>query len=651
MTARTKKVARLRPVVPDQVDFRDRLYQPGITTAPPPRYDATRLVPLPVLDQEDTAACTGFALANVVNFLLRRSKREARADVSPYMMFSMARRYDEFRGARAEFGSSLRGALKGWYRHGACQGALWRGLAMPPADRDPRRDWWQDAARRPMGAYYRVDPRAVTDMHVALLEAGVLYASAVCHAGWDEGFDLPAAARQGWLVPARKAAPADEGHAFVIVGYDAMGFRVLNSWGSSWGDRGFATLTYADWLDNAMDCWVAQLGVVTEQHEEIAAAMTLRTGARGRVTLAAESVLRDREIAPFVIDMENDGRLSRSGRFRTFEADLEALLDIQLPQARESWKIGKNASLDVAVYAHGGLTDERAAADTAAGWIPALYEAKIFPVFLMWETDVLSTLKNRLADAIHAEPRPAGSGRDLLLHWWMRRLEHAFAGPGRILWDEMKQNARAIGADPQSGARLLFALGRSRPRFAPERVRLHLIGHSAGSILHCHLGNALAGNGWQLASVQFMAPAVRVDEFRATLLPHLAARKITRYHQFHLTDTAEASDPTVRLLLGYNRSLLYLVSESFERDRPKNGKPGQGAPAPLLGMQKYFDAFARQSDFRKLRASVRAWTAPSAATASTTHGGFDDDATTLASIIASIRGHGAPGRGSKTGAG
>jgi len=40
-----------------------------------------------------------------------------------------------------------------------------------------------DATRRPLGAYYRVDPNSVTDIHVALNEVGILYAGAVCHSG------------------------------------------------------------------------------------------------------------------------------------------------------------------------------------------------------------------------------------------------------------------------------------------------------------------------------------------------------------------------------------------------------------------------------------------------------------------------------------
>jgi len=626
----TRPRQRLRPVVPDRLDLRDRPYRPVIATAPTTRLVASAADRLPVLDQGETSACTGFALANVVNYLLRKSKREPDASVSPFMLYSMARRYDEFPGAHAEVGSSLRGAMKGWYRHGASAQALWTEISMPDAHPDPKRDWWQDAAKRPLGAYYRVDPRSVTDMHIALNEVGVLYASAICHEGWAEGFDLRGAARKDWLVPPRGATPADGGHAFVIIGYDARGFLVLNSWGTSWGDGGFATLTYSDWMDHAMDCWVAQLGVSTVQHQAISASSSLRTDARGRVTLANEPVLCQREIAPFIVNMENNGDLSRSGKFRTLRSDLQTLLETHFDSARRLWKRGKRATVDVALYAHGGLTGEKSASEAAARWIPALYDAQIFPIFLMWETDVLSTLRNRVADALEDTPSAATGWRDAVSKWWNTRLERTLAGPGTLLWDEMKQNAQAIGQRPTSGVHQLFDLGLSVPEFAPSRVRLHLIGHSAGSIVHCHLLDALVRLGWQFDSVHFMAPAVRTDVFDATLLPCLRARQVREYHQYHLSAEAEEKDPSCRPLFGYGRSLLYLVSEAFEG----------GTRIPILGMEKFFDEAVQRPRLRDVRRFVRAIPAPSRQSGSTMHGDFDNDNATLHSIIANIKGRG-----------
>ena len=53
-------------------------------------------------------------------------RKMAQLPVSPFMLYSMARRYDEFPGdSQVDAGSSLRGAMKGWYKHGACADALW----------------------------------------------------------------------------------------------------------------------------------------------------------------------------------------------------------------------------------------------------------------------------------------------------------------------------------------------------------------------------------------------------------------------------------------------------------------------------------------------------------------------------------------------
>ncbi|WP_162911033.1 hypothetical protein [Azohydromonas sediminis] len=171
-----------RAARPDAIDFRDRWFVPAISSAPPPTLFPAD--PLPVKHQGETNACTGFALALVVEHLLRRAGREAQPAISPFMLYSMARRYDEFPGSVADEGSSLRGALKGWFKHGACREALFPGLQMPPAAARIDDDWWYDAVRRPLGAYYRIAPTQLTDMHAALHEvASSTSAAAATRAG------------------------------------------------------------------------------------------------------------------------------------------------------------------------------------------------------------------------------------------------------------------------------------------------------------------------------------------------------------------------------------------------------------------------------------------------------------------------------------
>ena len=621
-----KPIKRSKNVVPDAPDLRDRVYSPPVTVVPrqhlDPQYNP------PILEQHDTNACTGFALATVLYYLQDRADRPVgdRA-VSPYMLYSMARRYDEFPGdPTADTGSSLRGAMKGWFKYGACAASLWKEMdVVPPPAANPALDWRRDALRRPLGAYYRIDIAAISDIQVALNEVGAVYASAACHSGWEEATDKGRTVDGMCVIPHQKATAADGGHAFAMIGYNQLGFIIQNSWDTDWGSHGRAILTYGDWLDNAMDCWVAQLGVPSEINVQLAEAASLRfTGEK--VHLASDARLRDREIDPFIVDMENNGVLSNTGDFRTCEADLTNLLTNHLAEARQNWCLGDSDPIDIAIYAHGGLTSEKAAANTAAKWIPALYEARVFPIFFMWETDLFSTLENRVEDILTGEPRATGAFPDSVKKWWNQRLEKLLAVPGHFIWEDMKQNADAISKDRNSGASLLYKACKNAPLLRdPSRVRLHLIGHSAGAIVHSHIVDRLP---WEFESVSFMAPAVTCSLFQETVVKALRAGRVKNYNQFHLSEDVEQKDPTCKGILGYSRSLLYLVSHSFEK-----GISTPIAGTPILGMEGCFRDTVNGDDMR----NVQVFTAPGPDSKSTTHGGFDDDDVTRDKVISAIR--------------
>src|SRR5262245_13194834 len=82
-----------RTVKPDPVDLRDYVYHPPISIAPPASLMPGKL--RPVSNQGDTQACTGFSLATSIEYLLDRGKRSVEA-LSGFMLYSMARRYDEW---------------------------------------------------------------------------------------------------------------------------------------------------------------------------------------------------------------------------------------------------------------------------------------------------------------------------------------------------------------------------------------------------------------------------------------------------------------------------------------------------------------------------------------------------------------------------
>jgi hypothetical protein len=371
-----------------------------------------------------------------------------------------------------------------------------------------------------------------------------------------------------------------------------------------------------------MDCWVAQLGVSTDLHSEIAVSKSLRTEA-GKVRLASDSTLKNREINPFIVDMANNGLLSNTGDFRTQDSDLEALVNQQVAIARSRWGLKDGDAMDVAIYAHGGLVSEDAAANTAAKWIPALYDAHVFPIFLMWETGLMETLKDKTEDLLAKQARTTGGMLDGVKSWWNARLEKLLSVPGTAVWGEMKKNADCISSFPGSGGLKLYDACKKSPYFGKSsNVRLHLIGHSAGAIVHSLIVDRLGSAGWKFETVNFMAPAVRADSFIEQVVPSLKSGAVKMYNQFSLLDDIEMKDPTCEPLLGYNRSLLYLVSQSFER----------GEVTPILGMEKYFNSQILALNL----ANVALITAPSSSSQSTTHGGFDDDPTTMNKLISLI---------------
>ena len=129
-----RTTALSRPVKPDPVDLRDWVYRPTVAAAR--QLSLVPHNPRPTSHQLRTRACTGFALAKVIEYLLERAKRPVE-QISGFMLYSMARRYDEWTGNdQQDEGSSLRGALKGWAHHGASAALLWTDFDPPTPTND-----------------------------------------------------------------------------------------------------------------------------------------------------------------------------------------------------------------------------------------------------------------------------------------------------------------------------------------------------------------------------------------------------------------------------------------------------------------------------------------------------------------------------------
>jgi len=130
-------------------------------------------------------------------------------------------------------GSSLRGALKGFFHNGVCAETV------PGANYDSENPsvWtltveMARAARGVgLGGYRRLHHIA-DHWHAALAETGAVLASAVLHEGWRTGRVASAdGGTQEGEIPLDADPKPLGAHAFAVVGYTPRGFLVLNSQG------------------------------------------------------------------------------------------------------------------------------------------------------------------------------------------------------------------------------------------------------------------------------------------------------------------------------------------------------------------------------------------------------------------------------------
>jgi hypothetical protein len=169
-----------------------------------------------------------------------------------------------------------------------------------------------------------------------------------------------------------------------------------------------------------------------------------------------------------------------------------------------------------------------------------------------------------------------------------------------------------------------------------EPVVVHLVGHSAGAIFHAALLRRLVEADVPVASMALLAPALRVDEFKRDVLPHLGSGgAVQRFAVFNLSDRLELDDVCGAGGVDvYHKSLLYLVSRALE------DRASRQSEAPLLGMARFFD---RPSGSGTLRGEIEAHGGEcvfspaslpeDSQSDATSHGGFAGNTRTMTSVV------------------
>ncbi|MBH9552282.1 C1 family peptidase [Inhella gelatinilytica] len=581
-------------VRPDRLDLRDRPYRPPLGNLPPcfPS-DAELAAFLPryaqaghVLNQGEDGACTGFGLAAVINTLRFRAHEADAAEppprVSPAMLYRVAQLYDEWPGEDYE-GSSCRGALKGWHRHGVCRESLWPYLAPghkpgaappledPTAPLDPRRNWDVDALACVLGVYYRVDQRAIVDVQAAIRECGALLASAVVHDGWGVDAQTQLSGHADLPTISSSPTPGKGGtHAFALVGYNARGFVVQNSWGPDWGAHGCALLPYEDWLLHGVDAWAFTLGV--PRHS----VGLLGAGARaarfllpspssptavsaGAGELAPDQALRHTVLMNRGLPLRNDITAADARQAVRATAYAHPLVWLRSQRRKK-----------VLVYAMGGPVTEAEALARVRALAPKALARGVYPLFVVGRATGLEGAPV-YADAVAAraglkEPSERGD----------RLLEAELRAPGGALWAQTQADAARACEDPEGAGRQVAAALKALAAAVPG-LEIHLVGHSDGALLLGHLLRRFKPLGLAAASLHLFAPACTPAFALETFKPAVEAGTL-RPARWWIHALSEANERADRVG-AYGRSWLYLVSRALETAHK----------TPLIGLARCLD--------------------------------------------------------------
>jgi hypothetical protein len=602
----------------DAFDARDLIYRPALVELPLELYpDWNRIH---ILDQGQQGACTGFGLAAVINYQLASRRKLAiqssSSRVSPHMLFEQAKRFDQWPGVRYNY-SSARGAMKAWFHTGACSEALWPQPQAVSSGLTPAQQ--ASALDVPLGAYYRVLPMR-TDVHAALVETGVVYVVAGTHDGWGAVWGLSEIPFDG------ATGPGTSGHAFAIVGYTKDGFLVQNSWGSKWGGfvdasgqahAGIALWRYADFDRNVWDLWVARLAIPLESLDALPGRSKAPSAIGKRENIGGPPAHR---IWGHYVHID-DGEFDTAGQYPTYPAEIPRIVEAALTA-----EDGKPVD-HVLLIAHGGLNSVDGAGSRVGAWREVFKRNRIGEIHFIWETGLVATIAD-LITGKRAEVQERVGGISDWTDSWIERLT---GRAGHAVWHDMQRDAESSYSpgNPNAAGSALSAELIRQWNDLPKKPTIHLLGHSAGAIWQGHLLQDWARQkGPTINNLILMAPACTVDFFFDHYVPQLQSRILDEAIAMKLDDGAEQDDSVAFI---YRKSLLYLVSNAYEDPR---------AAVPILGIDKYTgDVQAR------LKAAVVAqyFTSIIAAhgssqSASSTHGGFDNDLASMNHVLGRVLG-------------
>jgi hypothetical protein len=336
-------------------------------------------------------------------------------------------------------------------------------------------------------------------------------------------------------------------------------------------------------------------------------------------------------LRPHVVDLRL-GAFSNGGTFQTSLADVQRIFNELLPAELEQRR-SEGQPLRLVFYAHGGLVSEEDGIRPVLRRLPFWRQNGLYPIFFCWETGLKETVGDLIAALFQGQRGLVSDAKDAVLE--------SIAGPGgREVWSAMKRSAE-LASMQGGGARAVAELTRDFWADHHADMELHAVGHSAGAIFHAFFLPTLLdlkpGAGvppLKVKSLHFLAPACTTTLFESKLKPRIGPKEPIVAHTMYTMNKDLEQDDTAG---PYGKSLLYLVSNAFEDQKP----------TPILGLEESLRDDPALIRFYGLARTIPgvaqilfSKTAPAApldsATESTSHGDFDNEVKTMNSVARRI---------------
>lgn len=203
----------------------------------------------PIYDQGALGSCVGNATAAAMQYLFRKLKMP-NFTPSRLAIYYGARKIE--RSTSIDAGCMIRDAIKVVVKEGVAPESLWP-YTIRAFARAPSTAYQREATRHQALVYERVIQDRDIIRRVLATGYPIIFGVSVF-----DSFDTPATTRTGTIPYPADSESMLGGHAMLLSGYDEHVVTVRNSWGASWGRKGYCTIPWEYILnpDLAEDFWV-----------------------------------------------------------------------------------------------------------------------------------------------------------------------------------------------------------------------------------------------------------------------------------------------------------------------------------------------------------------------------------------------------------